>query len=354
MLERLRLLAVLLLLAVPGSARAQELEQANDLLARQRWGKAVSSFRWITREEPTNGQAWLGLAEALRGKGDLPGALEAAAQAAERPRVAPQALYLRGCLLAEQGSREEALAALEGAVRIGFNDATRMAAEPALEALRTDPAFRLPQGHEERSATLAGGGFLQYLLAVPKGFRASRTYPVLVALGPGAQTLEAARFLLTYFVGEQAVQAGWVAAAPEAPQGGWTGASGIDAFESFLDELERQVRPEGGRFHLVGSGNGAYSGFVLAQLAAERVHSLTAMAGAPQPGPGLDRLASIRVLQFVGEMDGTWIASVEQMHVALEGAGVRAELEVIPGERHFLGALAGDTLMQRIERLRQP
>ena len=77
------------------------------------------------------------------------------------------------------------------------------------------------------------------------------------------------------------------------------------------------------------------------------------MSGAPPPGPGLETLAGAEVRLYVGEKDGTWISSARQMEEALESLGIDAELEVLPGEGHFLGSLAGDALIRRMETLRR-
>ncbi len=266
------LLVLLATFSNPAHSQTPTLEEGREQLDAGRWGRAISTFRWITRDQPGNGEAFMGLAEGLVGKADFEAALEALTAAAMLPRVAPLALYRRGCLLSDLGDTDGALESLNHAMRSGFSDRAAMSAEPALVRLRADPRFRLPSGHEERSLVLPSGETLRYLLVLPPHFQASRAYPVLVALGPGTQTLAAATFVLDNFVGEQAAQLGWVVAAPEAPAAGWLDADGGAAFGALLGELSRRFRVEGDRLHLMGNGNGAYTALALAPGSVDRLH----------------------------------------------------------------------------------
>jgi hypothetical protein len=50
--------------------------------------------------------------------------------------------YARACEHARRGEADRAFAALEEAVRGGYDDVERIAADPALAGLRADPRFR--------------------------------------------------------------------------------------------------------------------------------------------------------------------------------------------------------------------
>ena len=59
---------VLLVVAAVAQTQTATLQQGEEELSNQRWGRAATSFRSIVRTEPNNTTAWLGLARALMGK----------------------------------------------------------------------------------------------------------------------------------------------------------------------------------------------------------------------------------------------------------------------------------------------
>lgn len=343
-----------LLGACPASSQVPAVEEGQALLERERWGKATTAFRQIVRQDPENGEAWLGLLRAQRGKGDLASALETSETAIAFLGFEADAYYERGCVLAEMGEVDEAIAALRMALVSGFADRDAMVAEPALTELSYDPRFRRPSPRREKTLQVSGAPVLRYLVTEPGELDRQRAYPVLVALGHGRQDLQSARFLLDRFVGEQAAQLGWVVIAPEAPPQGWESPSGEAAFAALLDEVSDSYHLEQDKLFLLGNGHGAASALALAMTAPDLLLWVVTMAGSASSIEGLSRLEGVRVRQYVGEKDGAWIGSVRNVDGALREAGVVAEMRVVPSDGHYLRSLTGDRLMRELDRLRPP
>ena len=69
---------------------------------------------------------------------------------------------------------------------------------------------------EYKTFTTTDGAVLEYALALPEGFDAARTYPVLVALPPGGQGRSMVEAGLPYFEAE-GVRRGYIVVSPAAP-----------------------------------------------------------------------------------------------------------------------------------------
>jgi len=102
---------------VPAAARARAQVALGDAeRRRKRWTAAAAAYADALRAEPENLAALLGTGGALRGMGDLAGALEAARRARAVAPENAQALNLEGAVLLDQGKPAEALAAFRAAL----------------------------------------------------------------------------------------------------------------------------------------------------------------------------------------------------------------------------------------------
>ncbi|WP_169976675.1 tetratricopeptide repeat protein [Tautonia rosea] len=103
--------------------------------------RATALYRTIVHEQPGNGQAWARLAYATHEMGQYEVALDLHERAAgfEENRTSSQ--FKIGCALARLGRIEEALEALEEAVRFGYRDRSWCEQEADLAVLRDSERF---------------------------------------------------------------------------------------------------------------------------------------------------------------------------------------------------------------------
>jgi hypothetical protein len=135
----------------PEKAAANNAYQAGD------WSAAAKGYEEITAKEPTNSNAWYRLGYSRHHLGDFQNALAAYLQAEKSGFAgALQLHYNKGCALVRLGRKDEAFAALEAAMRAGFNQPAQLDQDEDLVSLRSDVRFAALRKHAERNANPCG------------------------------------------------------------------------------------------------------------------------------------------------------------------------------------------------------
>ena len=107
-----------------------------------KFAEAAELYEEITVLEPRNGVAWFRLGYCLHGAGDLDKAIEIHKKAATfGGRFQPVATYNLACAYSLQNKADEAFAALEQAIDLGFNNAQQLTVDSDLDNLRDDERF---------------------------------------------------------------------------------------------------------------------------------------------------------------------------------------------------------------------
>jgi pimeloyl-ACP methyl ester carboxylesterase len=218
----------------------------------------------------------------------------------------------------------------------------------ALLAMASALALAQPQ---LRTLELSDGDVLQYALWLPDDFDGDRSYPVLMALPPGPQTLGMVQAGLgTWQTGPAR---GWVVVSPVAPGGRLFFQGSEVHIPALLDAVADEVEIEG--VHLGGISNGGRSAFRIARLDPDRYTSLVALPGYPPEradSDALDLLTGLPVRMFVGENDGGWVQRSQDAADRLRELGGDVELTVVPNEGHVIRSLTGRELFDLLDSLR--
>ena len=226
-------------------------------------------------------------------------------------------------------------------------------ASPHLGA-QTGPRVR-SRGHEYHELRTTDGGRLRYALALPDGFEASATYPVLLAFPPGPQTQSMVDAGFGRYWGRQAAMRGWIVVSPVAPDGQlfFRGADAL--IPALLDHIASEFQIEDDRFHVAGWSNGGRSAFRVALEHPSRVRSLVVLPGGPpteRDFDALDRLVGIPVRMFAGALDTEWVRRMQDTEARLKELGTSVEATTLPGEGHVPNSLDGDPIMTLLDGLR--
>lgn len=181
---------------------------------------------------------------------------------------------------------------------------------------------------------------LEYVVVLPDDFDATRSYPTLLALPPGAQNREMVEAGLRVWEAE-GKRRGWVIISPAAPNAGTSSVdpffkSGYRHISALLDEVGKTVKFEGGKVHVGGISNGGRGAFRVATELPARVASVIVLPGALN-GPDYARLAEIRdipVTLYVGGKDVEWVREGAKAKDAIEKAGGKVTVRMIENAGH--------------------
>jgi predicted esterase len=226
---------------------------------------------------------------------------------------------------------------------------TTHAARPLASASQTPG-----DGHQFRELRTAEGR-LRYALALPDGFDASLTYPVLLAFPPGPQTEPMVDAGFDRYWGRQASRRGWIVVSPAAPDGQVFHRGGDTLIPTLLDTIASEFQIEGGRFHVAGWSNGGRTAFRVALDFPSQVQSLVVLPGGPATESDIDRLArldGIAVRMYAGGRDTNWVRVMQDTEQQLKTLGVSVETTVLPGEGHVPPSLDGEPIMTLLEGIR--
>lgn len=197
---------------------------------------------------------------------------------------------------------------------------------------------------------------IDYVMLTPEGFAVGDRAPVVLALPPGGQSLDAVQNTVARVYEREALRRGWVIVSPAAP-GGELYFEGSEALiPGLISWIKSWVDAQGGAVHLAGVSNGGISAFRIAAENPDDVRSIVVFPGFAQSGDdqrALSDLSDVPVRMFVGQNDSEWVTAMRNTQERLDDAGGDVTLEIVPGAGHIIeGLWDGVRIFDELDALR--
>ena len=195
----------------------------------------------------------------------------------------------------------------------------------------------------EKTRQVAGVS-VTYKVVLPTGYDAAKTYPAIVALGGGPQTMNTVDGVLNRNLRAEAEKRGYIVIAPAAPDGELFFERGARIFPEFLKAILADYKIQDGKFHIAGPSNGGIAAFHVAAANPQYFLSVTAFPGYMwQPSTAkLQAISKLCVFMYVGENDDyMWHDEMKREAEFLRSRGTVARYTVEKGQPHRLETLAG-------------
>jgi poly(3-hydroxybutyrate) depolymerase len=189
-----------------------------------------------------------------------------------------------------------------------------------------------------------GGVTVQYKIVLPPGYDPAKTYPGVIALGGGPQTMNTVDGILNRNFRAEAEKRGYIVVAPAAPNGQLFFEGGARIFPEFLKLIMADYKIQDGKFHIAGPSNGGIAAFHVAAANPQYFASVTAFPGYMwEPSTAkLQAISKMCVFMYVGENDEyMWHGEMKQEAEYLRSKGTVARYTVEKGQPHRLETLAG-------------
>jgi poly(3-hydroxybutyrate) depolymerase len=196
---------------------------------------------------------------------------------------------------------------------------------------------------EERIMRVAGTT-VRYKLVLPDGYDAAKTYPAVLVMGGGPQTMATVDRTLDRNFRAEAERRGYLVVAPAAPDGELFFQGGERVFPEFLETFLASHAVAGRRFHVAGPSNGGIAALHVAARHPQYFVSATAFPGYlwRPTDDKLRALAKLCVFLYVGEHDEyRWHDEMRREAEFLQAQGTVARYTVEQGQGHRLESLAG-------------
>jgi poly(3-hydroxybutyrate) depolymerase len=202
------------------------------------------------------------------------------------------------------------------------------------------------------------GTKLEYKVALPAGYDASKAYPAILAFGGGSQAMDMVEATLRRNWREQAESLGYIVILPAAPNGDLFFENGDRVFPAFIVKLLGDFKILQNKFHIAGVSNGGLSAFHIASLYPQYFWSVTGLPGfLDDPSPDHMRaLSKLCIYMYAGEMDPGWLRSERQEAAKFRSEGYTVEFSEEKGEGHVMRTLDGGgalRLFKQFEEARQ-
>jgi poly(3-hydroxybutyrate) depolymerase len=195
----------------------------------------------------------------------------------------------------------------------------------------------------EKSMRVAGME-VQYKVVLPDGYDAAKTYPAVLVMGGGPQTMNTVDGALERNFRAEAERRGYIVVAPAAPNGQLFFEGGDRIFPAFLDKIREDYKIADGKFHVAGPSNGGIAAMHVAAANPAYFVSVTAFPGYLwQPSEKkLLALSKMCVYLYVGENDEyRWHEEMQREVKFLEARGGTAKYSEEKGQPHRIETLAG-------------
>ncbi|PWU06915.1 MAG: hypothetical protein C5B51_11230 [Terriglobia bacterium] len=190
-----------------------------------------------------------------------------------------------------------------------------------------------------------GATTVRYKVVLPNGYDAAKSYPAILALGGGPQTMNTVDSVLNRNLRAEAEKRGYIVVAPAAPDDDLFFEEGARIFPEFLKMILADYKIQDNKFHIAGPSNGGIAAFHVAALNPQYFLSVTAFPGYMwQPSTArLQAISKMCVFMYVGEHDPyMWHSEMKKEAEFLRSKGTVARYSVEQGQPHRLETLAGD------------
>ena len=108
------------------------------------------------------------------------------------------------------------------------------------------------------------GTTVHYKVVLPSGFDPAKTYPAVIALGGGPQTMNTVDTILSRNFRAEAEKRGYIVVAPAAPDDQLFFEDGARIFPEFLKLILADYKIQDSKFHIAGPSNGGIAAFHVA------------------------------------------------------------------------------------------
>jgi poly(3-hydroxybutyrate) depolymerase len=196
------------------------------------------------------------------------------------------------------------------------------------------------------------GVTVHYKVVLPNGYDATKTYPAIIALGGGPQTMNTVDRILTRNFQAEAEKRGYIVVAPAAPEGELFFEDGARIFPELLKTILSDYKIQDGKFHIAGPSNGGIASFHVAAANPQYFPSVTAFPGYMwEPTPAkLQAISKMCVFMYVGENDEyRWHGEMQRETEFLRAKGTVARYILEKGQPHRLDTLAGTNASRLFE-----
>jgi predicted esterase len=197
-----------------------------------------------------------------------------------------------------------------------------------------------------------GGTTVHYKVVLPDGFEPSRTYPAILALGGGPQTMNTVDAVLNRYLRAEAEKRGYIVVAPAAADDQLFFENGARIFPEFLKMIQAEYKIQDNKFHIAGPSNGGIAAFHVAAANPQYFLSITALPGYMwKPSTAkLQAISKMCVFMYVGENDPyVWHAEMNREAEWLRSKGTVAHYTVEKGQPHRMDTLAGANAVRLFE-----
>jgi poly(3-hydroxybutyrate) depolymerase len=222
-------------------------------------------------------------------------------------------------------------------------DAKWMLSAPAMAAIVT--VLIQPVRAEVLEKTMkAGGTTVLYKMVLPDGYDPAKSYPAILAMGGGPQTMQTVDSILARNFRAEAEKRGYIVVAPSAPDGDLFFEEGDRIFPEFLKNIMANYKIQDNKFHIAGVSNGGIAALHVAAANPQYFLTVTAFPGYMWE-PTVEKLLAISkmcVFMYVGEFDPyMWHDEMKGEAAFLRSKGTLARYTVEKGQPHRLDTLAG-------------
>ena len=189
-----------------------------------------------------------------------------------------------------------------------------------------------------------GGTTVNYKVVLPNGFDAAKTYPAILTLGGGPQTMNTVDTVLDRNLRAEAEKRGYIVIGPAAPNGDLFFEGGDRIFPEFLKQILADYKIQDNKFHIAGPSNGGIAAMHVAAANPQYFISVTAFPGymwMPSTAK-LQAISKMCVFMYVGELDEyMWHGEMKKETEWLTSHGTVAHYTVEKGQPHRMETLAG-------------
>jgi hypothetical protein len=194
------------------------------------------------------------------------------------------------------------------------------------------------------SAKKVGDTTVHYKTVLPDGYDPAKSYPAILALGGGPQTMNTVDGILDRNFRAEAEKRGYIVIGAAAPDGDLFFEDGARIFPEFLKMLQADYRIRDNRFHIAGPSNGGIASLHVAAANPQYFRSVTAFPGYMwEPSVAkLQAIAKMCTFMYVGELDPyMWHGEMKREADFLSARGTLARFSIEKGQPHRLDTLAG-------------